>query len=64
MSNLTSSSGNKKVLVAFAGYPNTGKSTILKQITEYVKGNVAKSSTLTNFREVINDNLNFIDYYG
>jgi len=43
---------NKRVLVGFAGYPNTGKSTILKQITDYVKGNLAKSAAIPNTREV------------
>jgi ribosome biogenesis GTPase A len=44
---------NKRSLLAFAGYPNTGKTTILKLINEYVKGNLAKSAALPNFREVI-----------
>jgi ribosome biogenesis GTPase A len=61
---MSGTSGNKKILVAFAGYPNTGKSTILKQITEYVQGNVAKSSTLSNFREVMSDNIKIIDHCG
>ena len=43
---------NKRSLLAFAGYPNTGKSTLLKLITEYVKNNLAKSAALPNFREV------------
>jgi GTP-binding protein EngB required for normal cell division len=43
---------NKKALVAFAGYPNTGKSTILKLITENANGNLAKSNALPNTREV------------
>jgi ribosome biogenesis GTPase A len=43
---------SKRSLIAFAGYPNTGKSTILKLITECVKNNLAKCASLPNFREV------------
>ncbi len=43
---------NKKNLLAFAGYPNTGKSTILKLISEYSTTNLAKSSSLSAFKEV------------
>jgi len=49
---LSNLAGNKKILVAFVGYPNTGKATILKKISEHVNGNIAKSNILTNFREV------------
>jgi ribosome biogenesis GTPase A len=43
---------NKRLMVGFAGYPNTGKSSILKLITDFVKGNLAKSAVLPNTREV------------